>query len=155
MKEKGQSLIEAVVALGAAVLVISAIAIIVVTAVNNTDYTKYQNQASAFAQQGAEIVKNIAESSWYDFTNNYKNISYCLPSATLIESTSPCTTIMENNAIFIREVDILHASGNCVGGGSEIKSIVYWTDGKCASGKYCHTAEVDSCLYDINSKPGI
>lgn len=158
MSQKGQSLIEAVVALGAASLVISAIAIIVITSISNTDYSKYQNQATAYAQQGLELVRNIAQTNWNTFTtdNFYKNVSYCLPSATLIQSTAPCTATMSGTTIFRREVDINHANSDCKNSaGTKVEVIVSWTDGKCPSGQFCHKADIASCLYDIDTKPGL
>jgi len=57
MNQKGQGLVEALIALGAAVIIIAAITIAVITAVSNSDFSTEQNLATGFAQQGMEIVR--------------------------------------------------------------------------------------------------
>ena len=66
-KQTGQSLIEALVALGVATLIISAIAIAVIASVSNSDSTKYQNLATTYAQQGLEIISGQSKSDWTAF----------------------------------------------------------------------------------------
>ena len=56
MNQKGQGLLEALVALSAAVIIIAGMTIAAITAVSNSDFAKYQSLATDYAQQGMEIV---------------------------------------------------------------------------------------------------
>jgi len=80
MTQKGQGLIETIIALSAAVLIISALAMVVLSAVGNSDYTRIQNQATAYAQEELEALKDMSKNDWNNF-NAYDG-TYC-PSADL------------------------------------------------------------------------
>ncbi|OGH11414.1 MAG: hypothetical protein A3B38_01130 [Candidatus Levybacteria bacterium RIFCSPLOWO2_01_FULL_36_13] len=159
IKENGQGLIEAMVALGAAVIVISTIAVAVITAVNNSDFSKNQNTASAYAQQGLEIVRDKAENNWTTFST-YTS-TYCLNKdvtdlATRPDSQGNCALI---DNVFVRKINISQNDSNCTNGtGSKVKSMVSWSDGKCTdtvNNKYCHTVQLESCMANINSVPSL
>ena len=152
-KQKGQSLIEALVALGAAVLVVSAITISVITALNNVQYTKNQNLAAQYAQQAMEIMRQTSSSNWTLFSS-YPTGTYCLDEGTsLLRAADPATSFCgQNYGIFVREVDIKPNATKCVGGILTIV-IVSWSDSKCTdtSNTYCHSVELDSCFDNVNS----
>jgi type II secretory pathway pseudopilin PulG len=151
MKEKGQTLIEALVALGAAVLVLSAITVAVISALNNVQYTKNQNLATQYAQQGVETMRQLSQSNWGDFSSN-NNTNYCLPdgSSTLVDF--PVNGCGQNIGIFVREVDIAQSSLSC-SGAVLITVIVSWSDSKCQdpSSPYCHNVTLNSCLSNHNT----
>ena len=65
--QKGQSLIEALIALGAAAVIVSAITVASITAINNSDYSKYQNLAGQYADQGLEYLRQLSASNWSGF----------------------------------------------------------------------------------------
>lgn len=163
IKEKGQTLIEALVALGAAVLVLSAITVAVISALNNTQYTKNQNLATQYAQQGIEIMRQINQSSWETFSS-YNARRYCLAqgdtfpcplgSATGSCSQSSQTSCGQNYGIFVREVDIAQGSeASCSDESIGVTVIVSWSDGKCTDpgNVYCHNVKLNSCLSNLNS----
>lgn len=145
----GQSLIEALVALGAAVIVISAVVIAVIAAQNNADFSKNQNLATQYAQQGMEVLRQQSETSWQTFST-YSG-SYCLDegSTTLSSSGgSSCSVNISN--FFVRSITINQNNAGC-SGGAKVSVIVAWADGKCnASNLYCHNVTLDSCLTNIN-----
>lgn len=144
----GQSLIEALVALGAAVIVISAVVIAVISAQNNADFSKNQNLATQYAQQGMEILRQQSESSWTTFSA-YSG-TYCLDegSSTLTASGGACSVNINN--FFVRSLTISQNNAGC-SGGAKVSSVVAWGDGKCnASNLYCHNVTLDSCLTNIN-----
>ena len=161
-EQNGQTLIEALVALGAAVLVLSAITVAVISALNNTQYTKNQNLATQYAQQGIEIMRQISDSNWTSFSA-YNAGRYCLAKG----DTSPCplgssigscsiiqsTSCGQNYGIFVREVDIAQGSNvSCAAGSIGVSVTVSWSDSKCnASSPYCHNVMLKSCLSDHNS----
>ena len=89
LNEKGQSLVEALIALGVAVIVVSAMAVAAITSVNNADFSKYQNLATNYAQQGLEVMRQQAQSNWAFFASQVPLYSsgssgetYCLNQTT-------------------------------------------------------------------------
>lgn len=176
-KQNGQSLIEALIALGAATVIVSAIAIGVISAVNNSDATKYQNLATTYAQQGLEIISGQSKSDWANFhtlggsANPYAPITYCFDQGKLIIKSSDkllngtnCTAnigINTNNPsykFFIRQVSIVASDPICTGTtptdrGDHVVISVLWNDGKCTSNTYCHKVDVNSCYANIITLP--
>jgi type II secretory pathway pseudopilin PulG len=125
MNQKGQSLIEALVALGAAVIIVSAITIAVITAVNNSDFAKYQNLANGYAQQGIQVIQQKAQLDWNDTATYSGAAVWCLPQGTTdfyshdILPTDPnCSDNSVNVADkFFRQVSFtkISPSNNCNG----------------------------------------
>lgn len=147
---KGQGLIEALVALGAGVIVISTIAIAVITAVNNSDFSKNQDLAKTYAEQGLEIIRGIARNNWNEAVAG----NYCLAKdSTILESGNTCSENVDN---FVRSVKIANSDDpqDCQGG-RKVTVSVNWLDGRCkdANKPYCHSATVESCIFNIQSVP--
>lgn len=151
INQKGQSLVEALVAMTAAVVIVSAIAIAVITSVNNSDFSKNQNLATQYAQEGIEILRGLSQSDWNSFST-YSG-TYCLDkgSTTLTMPTNVSCSQNINN-FFVRQIDITQASDSC-SGNAKISVSVSWGDGKCtnSANPYCHKVLLDSCLANINS----
>jgi Tfp pilus assembly protein PilV len=150
---KGQGLIEALVALGAAVIIISTIAIAVVTAVNNSDFSKNQNLAKTYAEQGLESIRTQARQNWASFYTLPLG-SYCLPEGRVEISGNPETSgcNVNVNNFFVRTITL--SSLGCSAQGRKALVEVAWTDGKCsATDDYCHEALLETCLENINSVP--
>ncbi len=158
MKEKGQGLIEAIIALSAAVLIISALAMVVLNAVSNSDYTRIQNQATAYAQEQLEALKDMSKNDWNSF-NAYDG-TYC-PDASLSLGTRISGNCLTRNIgnIYVKQVDITHPLAGSTPCGSSATGIlievaVSWNDGRCNSATdYCHKVELNSCAESINSIP--
>lgn len=145
----GQSLVEALVALGAAIVVISAVVVATITALNNADFSKNQNLATQYAQQAMEILRQQSETNWNSFSA-YSG-KYCLSkgSSTLIPAGATCPVNVDN--FFIRTINIAQNNANC-SGAAKVSVIVSWNDGKCnSSSSYCHNVTLDSCLANINN----
>ena len=163
--EIGQVLIEALVALGAAVAIVGAITTIVVTSLNNAELAKNQNQATQYAQQGMEAVRELSETDWSDFIG-HNVIYYCLGqgSSNLLQASdeSPNACKWEND-IFTRQITINHSSPDCQGDpsapvtGSQVIVTVSWSDSKCTdhNNLYCHKVALTSCFSNINAEPTI
>lgn len=152
--QRGQTLIEAVIALGAAVIVISAIAVSVLTSLNSAQFSTRQNSANHAAQEALETVRKIRDSGWGKF-KTYSG-AYCMgDDKTLTPKSADCGQNVED--IFVREVEIIHNdTGECGKEGSDISRVVVnvsWADQKCTSKEnpFCHTVELSSCFADINS----
>lgn len=156
----GQTLIEALVALGVGIAIISAMAVVVVTSLNNAQFSKDQNYATQYAQQGMEVLRRIRDTNWTTFTE-YTSTFYCLDkdSAVLRMMSSDCGQNFDN---FKREVSISHNSDDCdntatpSSKGSKVTISVKWSDGRCSSSgaeNFCHKADLSSCFYNINTIP--
>lgn len=158
----GQTLIEILLAFSIAILVLSAIVVGTNTSLGNAQYTKNQNLASSYAQEGMEIVRKIRDSSWDKFLS-YSG-TYCLNEEKIL--VSDCADI----GIFKREVIVGHRSENCLAPtpsvapavtpiinptGSKVAVIVSWFDSKCPSGQNvrCHKVDLVSCFSNINQIP--
>lgn len=148
---KGQTVVEVLVALGAAVAVVTAIAVVVISAVNNTEFSKSQNLATQYAQQGMEVLRQIRDSDYATFQTY--NGTYCLDAGqtTLGSATVDCTVPNVDN--FIRTVIVEKLPG-CGAGVTKAKITVAWTDGKCPSSSlYCHEVDIATCLGPANTVP--
>lgn len=163
----GQGIVEVVVALGTAVVIISAIAIAVITALDNAQYSKNQNLATQYAQEGMEIVRQIRDSDYNKFTS-YGNTgkTYCLGKNTqqLIPTDADCE---QNVEAFVRKVMLENNSESCLSSLSptptgtpqtptRVEIVVLWSDSKCSGNvAFCHQVELVSCLSGINVIPTI
>ena len=168
--ELGQVLIEALVALGAAVVIVGAITIIVVTSLSNAELAKDQNQATQYAQQGMEVMREFSETNWANFIS-FQSTDYCLDqgSSDLVHLIGNYPNICRwTNDIFARQITIYHGSdarNDCLGNGSKVIVTVFWSDSKCAittqpgdtspERLYCHEVKLTSCFSNINAQPTI
>lgn len=164
--QKGQSLIEVLVGLAAATVILGAITAATITALNNAVYSKNQNLATEYAQQGVELVRNLRDRTYSSFSelNGY----YCLAkTCTAINATSsnpqdPCgpKSIIcdqnvggENADIFVRQVFVDPNSTYCQDStqdntqGTQVTVTVSWYDSKCGSPNvFCHLVKLSTCL---------
>ena len=153
-KERGQTLIEVLVALATGVAVISAMAVTVITSLNNVEFTKNQNQATQYSREGIEIVRRLARSNWATFAN-YRSTFYCLSQGGAVLTTMTGNNCGQNAGIFMRQINIEQNSPSCQSN-AKISSIVSWSDSKCESSKpFCHEVRLDSCIADINTIQGL
>ncbi|HUD09325.1 MAG TPA: hypothetical protein VMR77_00765 [Patescibacteria group bacterium] len=158
MNKKGQGLVEALIALGAAVIIISAITIAVIMAVSNSDFSKDQNLATGYAQQGIQVIQQKSQLDWETLQASASAAVWCLPQgatdfypASL--GPSPCDVNISGG--FVRQVNFTKNSSNCNNTGTQVEVTVAWTDGKCSadtssSNYYCHQVKLDTCVADIN-----
>ncbi len=161
-RQSGQTLLEAVVALATAVVIISAMTVIVLSSLNNAQFSKNQNQATLYAQQGIEFLKNLSQSNWSTFFT-YNLTNYCMPSDNSLPQRvgGSCG---QNLGIFSREVVInQYAAGNtnadCLPisvARAKVTASVAWSDNKCTSATdvYCHKVKLISCVYNSPTVPG-
>lgn len=152
---KGQTLLEVLIALAISVVVISAITASVIFALSNAQYSKFQNLATQYAQEGMEVVRKNKNSDY----NNFKNLSgnYCIKKDSMIlESRASCN---QNVDIFVRGADIhmiktYYGNPSCELGQMKATVYVRWSDSKCpASDVFCHKVELVSCFSDFNTAP--
>ena len=164
---KGQTLIEVLVALGVSVLIVSAISAAILSALSNAQYSKNQNTATQYAQEGMEIVRNFRNSDLTAFSallgNPNEQKSYCLDKGfttidkennvrnNLIAGCSGTNNISpkgQNVDIFARQVTLEKSGGSCGNNVTKVTVFVSWSDSKCASTQniFCHKVQIISCL---------
>lgn len=163
--QDGQMLIEVLVALGTAVVVLSATMVAVLSALNNAQFSKNQNIATQYAQEGMEIMRKMRNSNWSAF-NALSTLAYCLDKGdTLLnlddardDNNTPQGCSSDSHVFsplpkniddfFARRVDIEEDSALC-GGSNQTKVTVSvsWSSNKCTrENLYCHNVKLVSCL---------
>jgi type II secretory pathway pseudopilin PulG len=174
INKEGQSLVEALIALGVAAIVVSAMAVAAITSVNDADFSKYQNLATNYAQQGMEIIRQQSQTDWATFSgqagSELNPSKKCLDqNSTTLSAvdlvTGECNqNIADQNGkpFFVRSVTLTltnyipHPTSSIVdpacNGSVQATVNVAWTDGKCSSGSFCHNVILNSCFTDINGQ---
>lgn len=156
--QRGQSLIEVLIALAAAVAIAAAIAVTVITSLNNVDFTKNQNLATQYSREGLEVVRQLAKNNWTNFTSTYQSVNYCLSEGSsdlTLMGPSGCSQnvgLQNENYLFKRQIVIdQNPVSKCVGT-IDVTSIVSWSDNRCLVGNvFCHSVSLESCFADINT----
>jgi hypothetical protein len=164
---KGNALVEVVVALTVATTVISAIVSVTILAQSNTLKSSAQNQATQYAQEAMEITRRLRDTSWTAFTTKAgtgtPNI-FCLEKGST-QLRGPVTGSLQTacfdeelgipaqnvDDIYIRTVTLQSNSSTCaISSATKVVASVLWSDGKCtdANNQYCHAVELISCLTD-------
>lgn len=144
--EYGQTLIEVLVALSAAIAVLFGITIAVISSLNNAQFTQNQNLANKYAAEGMEIIRQLRDSSSSGLSQ-YSNIYYCLDqNGNLTAKGLGCG---QNVGVFMREINLEQNSSSC-GGETGVLStaLVSWSDSACTniSDPYCHQVKLISCF---------
>lgn len=159
-RQAGQTILEVLLALGAGVAIFGAITTIVISSLNNAQFTKNQNLANSYAREGMDVIRQLRDSGW----KNFELISgeRCISADKTLTSVPPTAPNCEKNiGEFGRKVEIKHfipPSSPFPGCflDSGVKVTVSWSDGKCPSaGVNCHKIELISCFSDIDRKEGI
>ena len=159
---QGQSLIEITVALGALVVILTVSSTAIISALNNSQEAKYQNQASVYAQQGIEVLRQTRDSSWTTFDN--LSGAYCMASScTQLKSNGPCGpkngTCGKNVDIFSRSVTLVKNNSQCNQDGvSGTKAFVTvaWSDSKCSpQSAHCRKVELETCFSNLYHNSGL
>ncbi|MDE2026450.1 MAG: type II secretion system protein [Patescibacteria group bacterium] len=170
--QKGQTLIEVLVALSVITLIVTSITIAVVTSLNNAEFVKNQNLATQYAQQGMEMMRFMRNTNYGEFVGLSQH--YCLADTCRqveTDSTAPdyatcgpnpgvCNPNVNNT--FVREITVYNnppgaGSPNQCQFGTYVISSVSWADNKCTSrsNPYCHSVNISSCFSsgDVISAP--
>lgn len=157
--DSGQSLIEIILALIVVVAVITGITFAITSSLKNATFSKNQNLATTYAQQGMETVRRIRDRSWAAFFNAPGGPFFCLS-----ENSSELTKRLGldcdgegNVGIFIRGIVLENNDVNCAGAvNTKVKATVSvkWPDSNCPSTppfNYCHEVKLVSCFSQINT----
>lgn len=147
----GQTLIETLAALSIIALVMSAIGVVVTSSLSNAEYNQAKTLSVKYAQQGSEIVRQLRDDSYTNFTKYHG--TYCLSKGqtTLGQSQTNCAS--PNIGNFIRSVQI--QQGGCGANVAQVIVTVSFKDGKCQGNTYCHKQVSTSCLSTLNPIPTV
>jgi len=160
--EGGQTLIETVVALGIAVIVITAITYTVISSLKNAEFANAQNQAGQYAQQAMEIIRSMKYTNYAqlkDLTGSYCMADTCSEINTITGDACGPKGVQcgQNVGVFVREVDIQQGADAtlCSTVGTQISVVVSWSDGQCTnqSNPFCHRVKTTTCISDFDSAP--
>ncbi len=160
MKNKGQTLIELLVGFTAMALIIGAITMLSVSALNNAQFSKNQSFATQYAQQGIEMMRNLRDINIVKFKSLSSHICLAESCNSPVAGNNPscggaATCDVNVLGTFVRDINITPQSPDCGLNGlgaavnTKVTVGVSWTDGKCTQGAYCHTEQVTSCFSDI------
>ncbi len=126
--KRGQILVELLLALGVAMVVLTALAGVTTRSVFNSGFARRQSQASELALGGIEWVRSERNRLGWSYFSNYINGTYCMDTLDpTVWSTSgnSCTGVPVAGTTFIRRVDV----SNPTGVGRTVKVTVDWTEG--------------------------
>ena len=148
--QKGQTIVEAIVALAAIFVIVAAIAVAIVSAVSNSQFIKSQNLANKYAQQGMEFVRGIHADNIDEFQLLSGAYSFGELDTSLIAGESLTVNIGDSH---IRNIFFADDEEPCLddnGASINLKKvtvIVDWSSGKCgAEDRFCHNTTIVSCI---------
>ena len=153
--QRGQTIIEAVVALMTIMIILTAIAIVIVNGLYNSRFIKNQNEANKYSQQGMEFVRNIQKNNIEQFAGlvgaalaaDPGFTTYCISGSTL--TTDNCSPTVVNTAdVYIRTIAFSPGIDKCDDRSEILTTVtVKWSSSKCSSNNtFCHKSELVSCL---------
>lgn len=171
-KDSGQTMIEVVVAFGTAVLVLAAVSVAVLSALQNAQFSKNQKLAENYAIEGIEIARHKRDANYAEFLGYEGN--NCLDGDGYWSSMPDGGCEKFGNDIFVRQIEIIRDDDACKtaptppgtsGTIAKVTAYVLWSDSKCTchgscagsvaseaeagNNLYCHKSEVSTCLSDI------
>lgn len=145
---KGQGLIEVLVALGIISIVVTALATVVITSMDNAQLSKNQNHALQYSQEGIEVVRQLRDQDYITFRNY--NSTYCLSKGSNTLGAD-CTNPNIDN-FFLRKVRVVQSG--CSANVASAVVTVSWADGKCPNtNTFCRSSRLETCLSTVNQVP--
>ena len=149
---KGETLIEVLIALSVAVVLVTAIAVVGISSLNNAQFVQSQDQSSDYAQEGMELIRNVRNRDYVGF-RTYSG-TYCFgEEQTILGASVPSCTTLNIRDKYVRSV-IIQQDGGCGATFARATVRVAWSDGKCASGTFCHKSEATSCFSTVQPVTG-
>jgi type II secretory pathway pseudopilin PulG len=158
--QKGETLIEAILALTMVIVIITGVVTAVIAALNGASSNKNQTTALNFAQEGMDELRDDKSSNFTAFSAAYSAPGYyCFGQDNTPTGVSNCPDTGSNigsGNLFVRKVYV-DLTGHSPDGalkcnsGVYVISLVSWSDGKCSPDVDCHKVGIDSCFYNLNS----
>ncbi len=154
--QQGQTLAEVLIAIALLGIILTSMTIVVTTALSNANFSKNQELATQYAQEGMELVKQLQLTN-YQKLNGFSG-RYCVDQNgvwNLNSSGYSSNCAVNINNFFIRQIDVFpigSAKSSCIDTIQAAASVL-WSDGKCINGAYCHSEQIVSCFSDVNVLP--
>lgn len=162
---QGSTLIEALIALSAIVIILAATSSLVITSLNNSTFNRDQGQANKLAQQGVEYVRDhVSTKAGFNEYVAFAGTVRCMKDIYTdddVITSGVCDSTGVIDDTYRREILLTHNSPDCAAptGSPNIPALkatvtVYWQSGKCPSvpgpseNPFCHSQEVSSCFMD-------
>lgn len=151
--QRGQTIIEAVIALTTIMLILSAISVVVVSSIYNSQFIRNQNLANKYSQQGMEFIRNMQQNDLQQFAS-YNLISACIDEVTLTLGTQNCNTVNVGGT-HVRTIQLNKDVAPCHTGETRVTVNSRWSSSKCPSdNRFCHSSILLSCIpYVGNATP--
>lgn len=155
--QKGQTIVEAIVALAAVFVIVAAIAVAILNAVNNSQFVKNQNLANKYAQQGMEFVRSIHADNIEEFQQLSGDYALGDDDQELVPGEDLTVNVGNTH---VRNINFVDDEEPCSDTGNEGESIslkkvtvtVSWSSGRCQEDdRFCHDTTLVSCIpYERN-----
>jgi Tfp pilus assembly protein PilV len=128
-RNKGQSLIEAVVAIGVVILIVSGLIVAVISSIRSAQSSRSRSVATKLTQDGMESMRNLRDSGWTQFISLASGVEWCLGSDGIItapdETDLSCPQIESAKTFFDRRIVISDTSDEQ----ATVMVTVTWTEG--------------------------
>lgn len=162
---RGQTLVEALIALSIIVVIMSGTTIALVSSLNNAGFVKSQNQVNKISQQGMEYIRDqIVNNNMYTAytTSPYRDTTRCMGPNFNIDTAYSITSLPVDSFCLSQIIDgkflrtVAFWTSRCAPGSSgaadfnnglQVTVTTYWSDSKCNTNrKYCHNQQIVSCF---------
>lgn len=148
--QKGQTIIEAVIALTTIMLILTAISIVVVSSIYNSQFVRNQNLANKYSQQGMEFIRNMQANDIQQFAS-YDLITTCIDELTSTLTTQNCTAVNAGGT-HVRTIQLNQDVSPCNTGETRVTVTTKWSSSKCPNtNTFCHSSILSSCLPYVGS----
>ncbi len=137
--QKGQTLVEVIIALALATVAITALLTTVLSSLNNTEDSQSQNEATQYSQQGLEVLRSMVKLP--DLGD------HCLGSNNDVNENTCVAPNIDGK--YIRKVSIENGNPTC--GDNTLRHVTVstsWNNGDCG-GTYCKSSKLESCMSNI------
>lgn len=128
--QKGQSLLEVLLALGVAIIIIVSLSALAVYGLRNAQHGKNVETATRLAGQGAEQVRTVRDrQSWQVFRTYPVNSCFQVETSNWTLQQAGCggVPLLNEFSNFLREIRLTDATTGA-GEGRKITVTVFWTD---------------------------
>lgn len=128
---RGQSLVEVIVAVGIVILLVTGLLVGTTNAIRSSQFSTMKSRATRYSQEGLEITRNLRDTSWVSFSA--KSGPWCLSEdGTWTQGNPTCPVNIANR--FTRTMTFTWDAGN---NRMKVDSLVSWKDGVAV-----HTSQI-------------
>ncbi|MFH2022241.1 MAG: type II secretion system protein [Patescibacteria group bacterium] len=124
--DRGSTLIELVIAIMVAGVILVAVAIGIMSSIQQTASARYREIGTTLAQEGIEVFyKERAKLGWQNFVTTYIGVDYCVNEDTKAIESPPCVVITQLSHDFNRSILVAN-NGTVI----DVGVTVEWTAGR-------------------------